>query len=216
MDRLMEIWIRIQKCNVKNGDTRKVSWLNDCRKALENRWNENSGEESAKGNVCPHCGNTQRIRYGKTAAGEQRYRCRACGRTYLASGSTPWGRSRKDQAVWKRYAECLLRGSTLRNSAKECGISVPTAFQWRHIILGILADWEERFSRTTAGMRRRVGAYSQRIREFLGEMRGVSERYLQNYLAWYDILRQTDLGGEQRRSLLSLVIGLEQNSECSL
>ncbi|MDA8344582.1 MAG: IS1595 family transposase [Thermaerobacter sp.] len=41
---------------------------------------------------------------------------------------------------WLKYAECMSQGMSVRRTAQEVGISVPTAFYWRHKILTALRN----------------------------------------------------------------------------
>jgi len=36
---------------------------------------------------------------------------------------------------WVDYAKCVLESKSIRASAKECGLPIPTAFLWRHRFL---------------------------------------------------------------------------------
>jgi hypothetical protein len=39
---------------------------------------------------------------------------------------------------WLQYAGCLLDGLSIRKAAKECGLSIPTSFRWRHRFLAAI------------------------------------------------------------------------------
>ena len=83
--------------------------------------------------VCPRCATPGAVANGK-ARGLQRYRCRACGRTFGAlTGTRLCGLHRKE--VWLTFGECLADGATVKAAAQRCGIAVSTAFRWRHRFL---------------------------------------------------------------------------------
>ena len=42
--------------------------------------------------------------------------------------------------IWIKYLKCMLDKKTLKESSEECGISVTTAFLWRHKILDALRE----------------------------------------------------------------------------
>ena len=89
---------------------------------------------------CPHCDSQLVVRNGKQADGTQRYRCRACGKTFQASTSTVLGsRLKKHVNALRKYVHCMCLELPIRRTAEECGISIPTAFAWRHRILDTLA-----------------------------------------------------------------------------
>ena len=82
---------------------------------------------------CPSCGSGNLGKWG-FSAGIPRFRCRDCRRSFNALTGTPMSSLRmKDK--WEQFAGCLLESKTIRACAKECEISVPTAFLWRHRFL---------------------------------------------------------------------------------
>lgn len=86
-----------------------------------------------EGRACPRCGTLGAVANGK-ARGLQRYRCKACGRTFGAlTGTRLCGLHRKE--VWLTFGECLADGDTVKASAERCGVAVSTAFRWRHRFL---------------------------------------------------------------------------------
>ncbi len=88
------------------------------------------------GVICPHCSTTGAIRFGKFK-GRQRYRCKACRKTFSDFTRSPLYRSHYPEK-WLSYAECMLKGMCLRATADEIGVTLPTAFYWRHKILKAL------------------------------------------------------------------------------
>ncbi len=82
---------------------------------------------------CPHCRCADVYRHGY-AAGLQRYRCRACGRTYNALTGTPLACLRLREK-WLPYLACMLDSKTVRKSADAVGIHRNTSFRWRHRFL---------------------------------------------------------------------------------
>lgn len=83
--------------------------------------------------ICPHCGNSKLYRHG-SAHGLQRYRCRACHRTFNALTATPLARLRH-RSKWLDYLNTMIQSLPLRQSAVEIGIHRNTAFRWRHRFL---------------------------------------------------------------------------------
>jgi transposase-like protein len=86
-----------------------------------------------EGRACPRCATLGAVANGK-ARGLQRYRCKACGRTFGAlTGTRLSGLHRKE--VWLTFGACLTDGDTVKASAERCGVAVSTAFRWRHRFL---------------------------------------------------------------------------------
>lgn len=92
-----------------------------------------------QGIACPDCGGIKHlVKYGKTKDGVQRYHCKKCMTTFTPLSYTFLSNSKKDLSVWLSYIDCMTNGMTIRKAANYCGISVVTAFMWRHKILYIL------------------------------------------------------------------------------
>ena len=82
---------------------------------------------------CPHCHSSLINRHGKVND-MQRYRCKNCLKTFVATTGTPLARLRyKEQ--WSHYMRCMLDSKVLRVCAKECSINLKTSFRWRHRFL---------------------------------------------------------------------------------
>ena len=81
------------------------------------------------GKCCPHCESETICRFGKYN-GKQRYRCNSCNRTFTDFTNSPSYNSKKPLNLWIQYVKCMILSYFLRKSAKELGISVPTAFYW--------------------------------------------------------------------------------------
>ena len=94
---------------------------------------------------CPDCGNSRHYRHGINR-GLQRYRCRACGRTFSALTGTPLARLRH-RARWLDYLKEMLESRSVRAAAKLVGVHRNTSFRWRHRFLdGARRDQPERLA----------------------------------------------------------------------
>jgi transposase-like protein len=87
----------------------------------------------SEGAQCPHCQSLEVGSWGR-ASGLMRYRCRTCRKTFNALTGTPLARLRNRKA-WKTYAQAVAESVSVRKAATRTGISVPTAFRWRHRFL---------------------------------------------------------------------------------
>jgi len=82
---------------------------------------------------CPRCQGTQLYRHG-TKSGLQRFRCRACGRTFNSLTGTPLARLRHKEK-WLDFGECMLDSRTVRKAAARLGVDKNTSLRWRHRFL---------------------------------------------------------------------------------
>lgn len=89
----------------------------------------------ANGRVCPLCGSVHVVRNGHQADGTQRYMCRDCKKSFVATTNSVVSGTRKSLSVWERYICCMMLGLSIRKSAEACGIHRNTAFYWRHKVL---------------------------------------------------------------------------------
>jgi len=85
------------------------------------------------GRRCPRCASDSWHRHGH-ANGRQRYRCRACGRTFNDLSGTPLARLRLREK-WLDYLDTLLDARPVRTAAARIGVHRNTAFRWRHRFL---------------------------------------------------------------------------------
>ena len=86
----------------------------------------------AKGN-CPFCSHTESYRHG-SASGLQRYRCKACKKTFNALTGTPLAHLRH-KSKWLDYLAAVTQSLTVRQAATNLNLHRNTAFRWRHRFL---------------------------------------------------------------------------------
>ena len=124
--------------------------MKDRRRLFYDVMNENISSENiesyltskrfAGGRSCPYCGKEHVRRNGHRHDGTQRYLCLDCKKTFgITTNSIIFG-SHKQLSVWQKYFSCMMNKRTLRRTAELCGISLNTAFVWRHKILGALKN----------------------------------------------------------------------------
>ncbi len=82
---------------------------------------------------CPRCACDRYHRHGH-ANGLQRYRCRACHRTFNDLSGTPLARLRLREK-WLDYLHAVLQSKPVRKAANEVGVHRNTACRWRHRFL---------------------------------------------------------------------------------
>ena len=82
---------------------------------------------------CPHCQSKALQKWG-SANRLKRYRCKACKVTFNALTGTPLAQLHKRE-LWGRHSQALADGVSLRKAAGRVGVSLPTAFRWRHRFL---------------------------------------------------------------------------------
>lgn len=92
---------------------------------------------------CPHCNDSKVKKNGtfldKRKMRRQRYLCKVCGKAFGDFTGTPLaGTHRAD--LWPAMTKRLLDGRSLRQTAAELGISLGTAFAWRHKLLAAHRD----------------------------------------------------------------------------
>lgn len=88
---------------------------------------------------CPHCGSFEVVKNG-THGGKQRFLCRNCEKSIGWNTGSIFNHSKKDMSQWLKFRDCFLEKKTLRDCAKECEISLDTAFKWRHKVLDALSQ----------------------------------------------------------------------------
>ncbi|WP_046158762.1 IS1595 family transposase [Chromobacterium vaccinii] len=92
---------------------------------------------------CPHCqADASQLAAWGWRRGLRRYRCKACLRTCNALTGTALARLRQADA-WLDYGAALIQGRSVRDAARDCGISKNTAFLWRHRFLRAAARHQD-------------------------------------------------------------------------
>ena len=87
--------------------------------------------------MCPVCGKKHIQKFGKSSD-IQRYRCKDCGKTFTEYTKTVFFSTKKDFSTWNNYIELMMTGLSLAKIADKVGISVLTAFHWRHKVLNAI------------------------------------------------------------------------------
>lgn len=82
---------------------------------------------------CPHCQSKAFNKWG-VRSGLQRYRCKACNKTFNAFTGTSLAHLRHKE-VWMDFAQDLIDGRSIRESASHCKVDKNTTFRWRHRML---------------------------------------------------------------------------------
>lgn len=108
------------------------------------------GNSAQKVEQCRKCGADQIVKFGKDKNGKQRYKCKFCGATFTETSYSVLSHTRYSEFVWDIYIHLLLKGASLEECAFQCGISVRTAFIWRHKILNALQKDQD--NRVMAGI----------------------------------------------------------------
>lgn len=81
---------------------------------------------------CPHCKKSDIIRFGKTSAGDQRYRCKSCGKTFSVGKYGMLLRlSKLPPEKWSQFAECFVDGNSSTVTAEKIDVTQKTAWYMR-------------------------------------------------------------------------------------
>lgn len=91
---------------------------------------------------CYYCHSPRIVRNGHRSDGTQRYLCRDCRKSFTCKTDTFLSGSHKHFHIWMKYLTCMTEKKTLKESAMACGLSMGTAFAWRHKILSALKPSE--------------------------------------------------------------------------
>jgi transposase-like protein len=83
---------------------------------------------------CPYCSAKAYLRWGRTHAGEQRYRCSDCQRSFTALTGTVFARLHHKRLLIE-HATCMAETVSVRKTAMRLGVHRNTAFRLRHLML---------------------------------------------------------------------------------
>jgi transposase-like protein len=111
------------------------------RHEVQSRWRRVEAlaqiEESRADSLdCPHCGHSRVQRWGYSASGLQRRRCRNCHKTFGSAHGTPLAHTRKRDTFWAFTRQMLQdKPMSCRRAARWFGIHRTTAWRWRQLVL---------------------------------------------------------------------------------
>jgi transposase-like protein len=90
---------------------------------------------------CFYCQSASVYRHGyfrlKDSSLRQRFRCRACGRSFHPFTGTPTNYIKK-RREWERHHSLMVQGLSLRRTAALLCVQLATAFRWRHRLLAVV------------------------------------------------------------------------------
>lgn len=97
---------------------------------------------------CPHCNSKLFVRNGKRGQ-VQKYKCKSCCKVFTARTGTAYHRIKKVDR-FEAYKALMLEGyMPIKKIAARIGISIQTAFDWRHKVLSGVVDEGSRFEGVT-------------------------------------------------------------------
>ena len=112
--------------------------LNDSQDSVAQIIEVRQGHQEKEKFTCPYCSSEEVVGHGNYM-GRKRYKCKACKKTFNdLTGTSISHIHKKDE--WKSYLHCIANNLTLREAAKQVGISFRTSFLWRHKIIGAFKD----------------------------------------------------------------------------
>ena len=94
--------------------------------------------------VCPFCLSNRIVKNGKTKTKIQTYKCKDCQKRFNDLTGTLFSRSKLNMQQIEVLFECFNNRSTLRDTSEKLHINLKTAFLYRHKILSILTDINEK------------------------------------------------------------------------
>jgi len=133
MDKVRQI-LKAAKC-LSNAEIKRIS---DSLLTMLGATSKSCDKTGKRISKCRKCECEKIIKFGVDKNGKQRYRCKGCGATFTETSYSVISHTRHSDDVWEKYIHMLLVGASLTECAFQCGISVRTAFIWRHKILNAL------------------------------------------------------------------------------
>lgn len=122
----------------KNLSEKELLQVSESLLKLLRQTNGVQGVSAKRVEKCRKCNSEQIVKFGVDKNGKQRYKCKCCGATFTETSYSVVAGTRHSDAVWEKYIRLLLLGVSLEECARQCKISVRTAFIWRHKILHAL------------------------------------------------------------------------------
>ncbi|MBI9009146.1 MAG: IS1595 family transposase [Tenericutes bacterium] len=99
-------------------------------------------ERTHQASHCQHCGSLAFVRNGKTKTMRQKYVCKDCHKSFSDTTKSIVQSTKKNYQVWHRFIEEMMSGQSLRTISSKVGISVTTAFHWRHKAMEVMTQYQ--------------------------------------------------------------------------
>ncbi|CUH40407.1 Transposase [Jannaschia seosinensis] len=98
-------------------------------------------EAGGPASSCPRCGGDERIRWGRTRTGAQRWNCSGCGATWSGRSDTPLARVHRPDLVVALARDMIEAPQPMscRRGAEVLDTSRHSIWRWRMTIIGALA-----------------------------------------------------------------------------
>lgn len=159
---------------------------------------EMSERKNKSGYHSPYCESEHIVRFGSYSTIvdgnevlKQRYRCKACKRTFTDLTNTVLYRTRR-LSQWIKLVECIIEGYSLRKSAKLVGnISHITLFYQRHKLLSALKQIEISNFEDIVEMDETYSLYSEKGQRKIGD-RSAKKRGISNEQVCVLVARDRD------------------------
>lgn len=90
---------------------------------------------------CPHCGSPYVTKRGHDATGKQRFACKTCRRSFTAATGSVLSSTNIPLDTWLAFVKCCVDKQTLRDSAKQCNISLKTAFYMKRRLGRVIGEY---------------------------------------------------------------------------
>jgi len=143
--------------------------------------------------ACPRCGGGERIRWGRTRTGAQRWSCSGCGATWSGRSGTPLARVQRPDLVVALARDMIEAPQPMscRRAAEVLGTSRHSVWRWRMAIIGALAP---ELDGTLAGIVEADEAHQRESRkgsrEWFRHRRDPANNPAPPRLRWKDYLRR--------------------------
>lgn len=92
---------------------------------------------------CSNCKSHNISKNGKDRNGIQRYKCKGCGHTFSATSNTLSSHTSQSVGQWMSFIIGLFNCEKCETLSKKCGISIPTAHEWRLKVFAALEHLEK-------------------------------------------------------------------------
>ncbi len=92
---------------------------------------------------CANCTSNDICKNGKDRNGVQRYQCKECGHTFSATSNSLSSHTSQSVGQWMSFVLGLFNCESCEVLSKKCGISVPTAHNWRLKVFAALEYLEK-------------------------------------------------------------------------
>ena len=133
VDIILEMIVNLNQNNQKELMSRLPATMQNLNNSNASKTINNTISNLNAVSSCPYC-TSSAIQHHANFHNRMRYRCISCLKTFTKLTGSSISKTRYPEK-WQSFIACMVDGLSVAKTAATIGVSIPTAFSWRHKLL---------------------------------------------------------------------------------